>query len=215
MATRSASFTVSRGSPRAMEQTERIGIIGGGRAGSALAKGLGRVGWSAHVAPRDVEGQRRVARECTVLFLAIPFPARQEVARDLGDLLDGKIVIDVTNPMKFPGPEYVHVGAGSGAEELARWLPRAHVVKAFNTVFSPSLESASVGGQQVSMFAAADDEDARRRVLAIGRAMGFDAVDAGPLSNARWLEGLLFLEMMLEKVHGSQIGWRFLRPTSR
>lgn len=192
--------------------TQRIAIIGGGRAGSALEKGITRAKWPARIAPKDAEGQRTLVRESTIAVLAIPFEARRDVADKLGDVLDGKIVIDVTNPLTFPGPVYSFEGPDSGAEELQRWLPRARVVKGFNTVFSNAMSDARVGGSaQTSAFAASDDAAARDLVLRLMRDMGFDAVDAGPLSNARSLEQLLYFEMMLEKIHGSQIGWRLLR----
>lgn len=192
--------------------TQRIAIIGGGRAGSALEKGITRAKWPAHIAPKDAEGQRALVRESAIVILAIPFEARRDVADKLGDALEGKIVIDVTNPLTFPGPVYSFEGPGSGAEELQRWLPRARIVKGFNTVFSNAMGDARVGGSaQTSAFAASDDAAARELVLRLMRDMGFDAVDAGPLSNARSLEQLLFFEMMLEKIHGSRIGWRLLR----
>jgi len=192
--------------------TERITIIGGGRAGTALGAGIARTGWPVEIAPRGAEAQRKLVAESGIVVLAVPFEARRDVAEKLGDVLDGKIVVDVTNPLKFPGPTYDFEGPGSGAEELQRWLPRARIVKAFNTVFSNAMADARVGGEPTSAFVASDDDAARATVLALARDMGFDAVDAGPLSNARWLEGLLFFEMMLEKVHGSAIGFRFQRP---
>lgn len=195
-----------------MQSPLRVGIIGGGRVGTALEKGITNAKWPVQIAPKDIEGQRAIVSESDIVILAIPFEARRDVADTLGAELDGKIVVDVTNPMKFPGPEFTFEGPGSGAEELQRWLPRARVVKAFNTVFSNAMSSARVGGDPTSAFAASDDAEARRAVLALMRAMGFDAVDAGPLSNARSLEQLLFFEMMLEKVHGSAIGWKFLHP---
>ncbi len=85
----------------------------------------------------------------------------------------------------------------SGAEELQKKAPRARVVKAFNTVFAGTMDTGRVQGQQLTVFAAADDAAARQRVLAMQRDLGFDAVDAGPLENARWLETLGYLNIRL------------------
>lgn len=191
---------------------ERIVIMGGGHVGTALERGFVAAKVPTTIAPKDAEAKRRLVRESDIVVLAIPFEARREVVDELGEALDGKILIDVTNPLKFPGPEFTYTGSTSGAQELQAWVPQARVVKAFNTVFSAFMSSGSVDGQRLSVFAASDDEPARKTVLALARAMGFDAVDAGPLSNARGLEQLLFFEMMLEKVHGSRIGWRFIHP---
>lgn len=78
----------------------------------------------------------------------------------------------------------------SGAEELQKAIPGAHVVKAFNTVFAQNMSEGSAAGQQLTVFAAGDNKQARDEVLALGKAIGFDAIDAGPLSNARPLEAL-------------------------
>lgn len=194
-----------------MSTQERVAILGGGRMGTALEAGMARAKRPARIAPRDAEGQRALVAASGIVVLAVPFEARRAIVDALGSALDGKIVVDVTNPLTFPGPVFAWEGSGSGAEELQAWIPRARVVKAFNTVFSNAMTDGRVGDAQTSTFVAGDDATARASVLALARAMGFDAVDAGPLSNARSLEQLTFFEMMLEKVHGSRIGWRLLR----
>lgn len=189
----------------------RIAIVGAGHVGGALHQAFTKAGRDAAIAPRDADAMRRAVAASGLVVLAIPFDARKDVVTKLGPALDGKIVIDVTNPLRFPGPVFDRAGPESGAEELQRWAPRARVVKAFNTVFYPFMTDPRVGGETMSMFAAGDDEAARREALELARAIGFDAVDAGALANARQLEHLLFLEMVLEKIHGSRIGVRFLR----
>lgn len=189
---------------------EGIVIVGGGRVGNALLESFRNAKRRAQIAPRDPALARERVAASDIVVLAVPFAARREIADSLGSALDGKIIVDVTNPLKFPGPE-LDRGPESGAVELARWLPRARVVKAFNTVFSPSMITAKVGDAATSAFVAADDPEAKRVVLDLARDMGFDAVDAGPLARADDLERLLLFEMRLEALHGSRIGWRFLR----
>jgi predicted dinucleotide-binding enzyme len=84
------------------------------------------------------------------------------------------------------------------------------VVKAFNTVFAQHMSRGSVVGQQLSLFAAGDDAAARKAVLELGKAIGFDAIDAGPLKNARHLEALGYFNIQLGYVlgHGPDIGFK-------
>ncbi len=100
----------------------------------------------------------------------------------------------------------------SGAEELQRKLPKAHVVKAFNTVFAQHMDSGRLGDRRLTAFVAADDAGAKRAVLELTRGIGFDAVDAGPLENARLLEPLAFFNIQLGYVlgMGTQIGFKLL-----
>ena len=100
----------------------------------------------------------------------------------------------------------------SGGEELQKALPRARVVKAFNTVFAQHMSRGSAVGQQLSLFAAGDDAAARKTVLELGKAIGFDAIDAGPLKNARHLEPLGYFNIQLGYVlgNGPDIGFKLV-----
>jgi predicted dinucleotide-binding enzyme len=86
-------------------------------------------------------------------------------------------------------------------------------VKAFNTQFAQHMESGHLGDEQLTVFAASDDADAKQLVLDLAKAIGFDALDAGPLSNARLLEPLGYLNIQLGYVLGlgTQIGLQLLR----
>ena len=84
----------------------------------------------------------------------------------------------------------------SAAEEIARAIPGALVVKAFNTVFAPVLAAGpELDGNQVQVFFATDSERARETVHALIDSIGFKAVDAGGLKNARYLEPLAGLNI--------------------
>ena len=76
-------------------------------------------------------------------------------------------------------------------------LPRANVVKAFNTVFAQHMSTGTVNGEVLTAFVAGDNGAARKAVLELARAIGFDAVDSGPLKNARYLEPLAFLNIQI------------------
>jgi len=188
---------------------EKIAIIGTGNVGSALQKGLARAGHEIRTAKA---GQVAAAASwADVIVLAVPFAALPNVADELKSTADGKPVVDVSNALT-PDMQLALGFATSGAEELQKLLPRASVVKSFNTVFAKHMSDGSVAGQQLSVFAAGDDEAARKVVLALGKAIGFDAIDAGPLKNARYLEPLGYFNIQLGFVlgNGPDIGFKLV-----
>jgi 8-hydroxy-5-deazaflavin:NADPH oxidoreductase len=94
-----------------------------------------------------------------------------------------------------------------------RVVPSARVVKAFNTVFAQHMDSGTLRGETLTLFAAGDDAGARSQVLSLGRDLGFDPVDAGPLTNARSLEALGYFNIQLGYMltMGPLIGFKLLR----
>jgi len=187
----------------------KIAILGTGKAGSALQTALSRAGYEVRSAKR---GQvAAIASSAEVIILAVPFAAVPEVARELGSAADGKTVVDVTNALT--SDFQLAVGfTTSGAEQLQKALPRANVVKAFNTVFAQHMSAGTVNGEMLTAFVAGDNEAARNTVLKMARAIGFDAVDTGPLKNARYLEPLAFLNIQLSWVlgNGPNVGFKFV-----
>ncbi len=172
----------------------RIGIIGSGNVGSALLKGFSTAGYEARTSSE--ENVAEVASGSDIIILAVPFTAIDDVVKKLGNALNGKILIDATNALT---PDYqLAVGfTTSGAEELQKKAPQAKVVKAFNTVFAQNMATGKLNGKTLTAFAAGDDEEAKKQVLALEKAIGFDAVDAGPLANARQLEALGYFNIQL------------------
>ena len=173
---------------------KKIAILGKGNVGSALERGLSRAGHEVRTSKRH--DAREKAGWGDVVMLAVPFPAIDEVVRDIGAIVDGKIVVDVTNALT-PDMQLALGYSTSGAEQLQKKLPKSRVVKAFNTVFAEHMDKGRVGNQQLTIFAAGDDEDARRTVLGLAKEIGFDAVDGGPLINARSLETMGFFNIQL------------------
>lgn len=189
----------------------KIGIIGDGNVGSALARGLTRAGYDVRAVGKDETAIREAAAWGEVVLLAVPFGAIDDVVKDAGAVLAGKAVVDVTNALD--SSMSLAVGfTTSGAEELQKKLPEARVVKAFNTVFAQHMDSGRLGDKPLTAFVAADDAGAKKTVLELARRIGFDAVDAGPLKNARLLEPLAFLNIQLGYVLGmsTQIGFKLL-----
>ena len=205
-----------------------IAIIGHGNVGRALARSLSRAGSRVVVAGRDTERTLAVAGElgvagarvrdaaagADVVILAIPFTSVESVAREIADLVDGRIVVDVTNAGKpdYSGPLF---DGSSAAQQIATWLPGARVVKAFNTLFASNMSEPVVDGVRLDGYVAADDETARRTVLELVGSIGLEAVDAGPLSAARYLEAMAWLNISLNMRGGSwRSGWKLVGAPS-
>lgn len=195
--------------------TRKIGIIGDGNVGSALARGLERAGQEVRAVGKDRTEIRDAATWADIVLLAVPFAAIDEVVDDLGDAVQGKTVVDVTNALDAD----MSLALGfttSGAEELQRKVPGARVVKAFNTQFAQHMDSGRLGDQRLTVFVAGDDAGAKSDVTELATAIGFESVDAGPLANARLLEPLGYLNIQLGYVLGlgTQIGLKLVRESS-
>jgi predicted dinucleotide-binding enzyme len=190
--------------------SRKIAIVGGGKVGSALRQGLERAGHEVKVAARGQVASTAAWAEFIVL--AVPYAAVKDVARELATAADQKTVVDVTNALA-PDMSLAVGFSTSGAEELQKILPQAYVVKAFNTMFAAHMAGGGqVGGQQLSVFGAGDHESARKSVLDLGKSLGFDAIDAGPLKNARHLEAMAALNIQLGFVlgYGANVGFKFV-----
>lgn len=173
----------------------KIAIIGNGNVGSAIQKGAERAGYAVQTSGKDPVEVGATGAWGDIIVLAVPAPARQEALKNLGDV-KGKIVVDVTNLLN---DDWTYAGDSqkSGAEHVQDWAKGAHVVKAFNTVFAQNMATGKVKGEALTLLVAGDNAAAKQQVLNLGRAIGFTPVDTGPLSNARYLEALGFLNIQL------------------
>lgn len=202
----------------------RISIIGTGNVGKALYKGLAKAGHEVRFGSRNPqnaavpEGASVVSqKDCAVwgdvVFLAVPYLALGELVNELGaDCFSGKVVVDVTNVLDSKW-EWAVGYSTSGAEELAKKLEGAKVVKAFNTVFAEHMSTGEVAGEKATLFVAGDDDGAKRAVAQLGGEIGFDVIDAGGLKSARYLEplGLLMIHLGYGLKMGSLIGLRLIK----
>jgi len=174
----------------------KVGIIGDGNVGSALSRGLERAGYQVRTVGKNPGQVKETGGWADVVILAVPYGAIDEAISELGDGINGKTLVDVTNALT--GDMQLASGCTtSGAETLQRKARGAKVVKAFNTQFASHMDSGTVDGQQLTTFAAGDDASAKEQVIRIARDIGFDAVDAGPLQNARLLEPLGYFNIQL------------------
>ena len=183
----------------------KVSVIGTGNMGRAFAARLVQAGHSVGVVGREAAKVAAVASatgavavagaaatEAEVIVLAVPYGNAVEALKALGDGIKGRVVIDISNPLT---PDYMGLTIGhttSAAEEIAKALPGIAVVKGFNTVFAEVLASGrkTEGGRDVPAFLASDDAEAKAVASRLAQSIGFAAVDAGGLKNARYLEAL-------------------------
>ncbi|MCX5245795.1 NAD(P)-binding domain-containing protein [Streptomyces sp. NBC_00201] len=133
-----------------------------------------------------------------IAILATPYAGAAAVVREYGDALHGKIIVDITNPVAPDLEGFVVPDDSSGAQEIAKAAPAdAHVVKAFNTVFSHVLAAGPAEDRPLDVFIAGDDAQAKARVSAFVESLGLRPWDIGDLFMARALENVGLLELGL------------------
>ncbi|WP_217923079.1 NADPH-dependent F420 reductase [Miltoncostaea oceani] len=133
-----------------------------------------------------------------VVVLAVWYQALDDVLGRYAGRLDGKTVVDITNPVDPQTYAPLTVEAGSAAQEIAAKAPGAKVVKAFNTTFAGSLLEGRVADQPLDVFVASDDDAAKAVVRELAESAGLRVLDAGPLAVARQLEGAGYLHMAIQ-----------------
>ena len=202
----------------------RIAILGAGNVGQALGQGWSRRGHEVRYGVRNPADAKyrgltamssaAAASDADAIVLATPWPATEAAVRGLGDLA-GRIVIDCTNPLGM-GPDGLGLVLGhdtSGGELVAGWAPGAAVFKAFNTTGYNNMADLSGYAVTPVMFVAGDDAAKKPAVMGLVRDLGFEAVDAGPLRNARLLEpyGMLWIDQALNRGAGRDFVFAVVR----
>ena len=191
-----------------------ITIIGSGNMARAIGLRAVAAGRSVQVLDRSPDNAAKLAAELgattvsgglgdvpegDIVVLALYFEPAKEVAMHYGDTLSGKTVIEISNPVNMETGDSLVVEAGtSAAEEVARLLPGARVVKAFNTTFAGTLAEGSAKGMPLDVFIASDSEQARNEVAAFVAAAGLRPLQVGGLHHARELEGMQLLVVGLQ-----------------
>ena len=188
-----------------------ISIIGAGGMATAVAGRIAKAGHTVEVLSRDPAKARALADKLSagattgtyaaapagdIVILAVPYGSAAAVVADYGDALEGKVIIDITNPVAPDLSGLVTPHGSSGAQEIAKGLPAtAHVVKAFNTVFGHVLAK----GGRLDAFIAADDPEAKARVSTFIESLGLRPLDVGGLPMASTLEALGLMMIGLAK----------------
>ncbi len=204
------ALLASFGSPCAESVDARpvVAIIGTGDMGDSLGPRFAELGYSVVYGSRHPDGakaqgvrqltgpnarvtsQREAAQAAQIVILAVPWPAMETVAQNLGSL-DGKIVIDISFPHEQADDGYYQsMVETSSAEMIQQWNPGARVVKTFALQASYVIDDPGVVGGPVSIPIASDDREAKEQVAKIIVAMGLDPIDAGPLRMSRELEAM-------------------------
>lgn len=172
---------------------------------------LGTDAQKAEALAAELPGEARAGQvgdplEGDVVVLAVWYQAVDDVLARYGDQLDGKVVVDITNPVDPSTYAPLTVEAGSVAQEIEAAVPGAKVVKAFNTTFAGTLVEGAVAGEQLDVFMAGDDDGAKATVAQLARDGGLRPIDAGPLALAHHVEALGYLNMAIQPALGTNYG---------
>ena len=211
-----------------------VTIIGAGNMGRGIGHRIVAGGNSVTIVDRDTEEAEQLMEELRgtaqggatveaaepgaelrgdVVVLAVYYPGNLEIARDLGERLAGKVVVDISNPLNETFDDLATAPGTSAAEEVAAVAPAGtRIVKAFNTTFAPTLVEGQVAGQPLDVLIAGDEEGAKETVVQLVRDGGLRAIDVGPLERARQLEGLGFIGIALQQPLGLnfQSAWKLI-----
>jgi 8-hydroxy-5-deazaflavin:NADPH oxidoreductase len=210
----------------------KIGIIGSGNVGGTLGKAWARAGHQVFFGfrnPESAEAQglvraagssavastvKEAAQAAEVVVLATPWEAAQQALSAAADV-SGKVLIDTTNPL-LPGLAGLAVGTNTSAGELvAQWAPGARVVKAFNTVGFNIMANSAFPQGKAALFYCGDDREAKATVAQLATQLGFEALDAGPLTQCRVLEpfAMLWISLALKYGYTRDIAFQLMRRT--
>jgi 8-hydroxy-5-deazaflavin:NADPH oxidoreductase len=190
-----------------------ISIIGSGGMAAAIGGLAAKAGHTVEVMSRDAAKARALAEQVgagattgtfgaapagDIVILAVPYAAVLDVVKQYGEELAGKLLVDITNPIKSDFTGFLTPEDSFGAQEIAKAAPaNADIVKAFNTQFSHVLAAGPVEGHPLDVFIAGDDAQAKARVSAFIESLGLHPMDAGQLPMARTLEHACMLTLGL------------------
>lgn len=211
-----------------------VTIIGPGNMGRGIGTRLVSGGHSVTLMGRDPEKARSLAKELKAqakngakiegvaldapiqdefVILAIPYAAAGEVIEKLGKQLDGKTVVDISNPLNASYSGLAVKPGTSAAQEIARKLPaHAVVLKAFNTNFARTLVDGKVDGQPLDVFIAGDAQESKDKFSKLIEDGGLRPIDAGALERAQQLEGMGLLGITLQQQLGTgfKSAWKII-----
>jgi predicted dinucleotide-binding enzyme len=210
----------------------RVGILGSGLMGGKLGTLFARAGHEVVFSyargeqklkkfAREAKGAARAgtpgeaARDSDVLLLAVHWSRVDDVLKQAGDLA-GKVIVSCSLPMNAADTGLVIAHTSSGAEALAKKVPKSRVVSAFNTVPSEVLFGvfgARRKARRPSLVYCGDEPRSKAITADLIRDVGFDPVDAGPLRIARYTEpfALLVAQLAYEGKGGPELAYRFER----
>lgn len=207
----------------------KIAVIGTGNVGQALGLGWAKSGQQVIFGTRNPKSEkvakllsaagdqasaapiREAVGAVEIVVLALPWNVTEETIMSVDDW-KGKILVDCTNPIA-PGLKSALDPSSSGGESVASWATGAEVVKAFNSTGAENMADPNYDGQSATMFLCGDSMAAKETVGQLSRDLGFEVIDAGPLSGARFLEMLALVWIYLTNQPGlnRNIAFRLLQ----
>lgn len=206
----------------------KIGVVGQGSVGTALARGWVAKGHKVMLGVRDTEsGAAREHAEALgaalgnvreagqfgeVVVLAVPWSAVDDALAEMGDL-GRRVLLDCTNPLTPDLSGLAEGEAASGAAHVASRAGSARVVKVFNTTGADNMARPGYPDGAASMLLCGDDDEARKTAAALAADLGFEPVDAGGLEAARSLEhlALLWIRLAMRQGLGRDIAFRLMK----
>ena len=151
------------------------------------------------------------AARADIVMINVPWSVAEEVVLGLGDLA-GKIVIDPINPRIVDEDGYRNYPTyTSNAERIQNLAPRAFVVKAFNTISSDTMIDPDVLGHPVTIPIAGNDAAAKQTVAGLAEALGYEAIDVGPVRYAHIVEGFYLLRSNARDLLGDHFEYHLRR----
>lgn len=203
----------------------KIGVLGTGDVGRVLGNGFLKLGHEVKMGSRDAANEKAAAwvagagpkasagsfadtaKWADLIAIATLWGGTENALLLAGpDNFANKIAIDATNPLNFPEGKPIELALGhtdSGGEQVQRWLPKAQVVKAFNTVGHGHFWQPDFPGGPPDMFICGNDAAAKTAVIEILKGFGWPAIDIGGMEGARLLEPMCILWVGYAMKHGS------------
>ena len=208
----------------------KIAVLGTGNVGGTLGKRWAQIGHQVAFGSRDPNSDKvkelldaagenaqavsphQAVKDAEVTVLATPWKAAQQMIESIGNW-EGRILIDCVNALNddFTGLDLGHTT--SAAEEIATWAKGAKVIKAFNTASTCTMADPLYGDQKATLFYCGDDPQAKSIVGSLIEQLDFEAVDAGPLKNARYLEPLamLYIHLAMREGWGTNCAFKIMK----
>ena len=208
----------------------KIAILGAGSVGATLGKAWSKQGHEVIFGVRDINAPKvktllaetenkaiaetlpEAAQQAEVVVLTVPWESVPEVLQVVGTL-DGKILLDATNPLIANRLDSAVELSISGSEQVATWFTGARVVKIFNTIGWEVMDNPQFGSESATLFYAGDDAEAKQIAADLAKVIGFEPIDAGNLASAKFLESLASFwgQLAYGQGMGRNIAWRLLR----
>ena len=188
---------------------ETIAVIGTGNVGGALGPRFSELGHTIIYGSRQPQRQdvqalvaqthghasamlpAEAAAAADIVVMATKWADAEVALKSLGDL-SGKIILDPNNAVRLDANGMRHLDVETSTAELIQgWAPNAKVVKAFNTLGAPTMANPASAGGPVTIAIAGNDAAAKAVIAGLVTGIGFEYVDMGDLSAARFIEMML------------------------